>query len=122
MKTVFINLQEGDIKSAQETPINAIITIDKSFIDMTDYIDDDTLGVLLQLQHHQPITTLHLTDVTPYVLLCFDEALHYQGAAYSLKSGTGPFMIHTPYKTLLFVKHPHNLKLNTITKLSHDVH
>ncbi|SDR91127.1 hypothetical protein SAMN04515667_0971 [Formosa sp. Hel1_31_208] len=86
MKTVSIISKENDIKSSQNVPIHAIITLDTAFVDVSNYLNDGDLGILLQLQHHQPITTLHLTDVTPYVLLCFDEALHYKGAAYSLKS------------------------------------
>ena len=122
MKTVFINLKEGVIKSSQNVPIHAIITLDTAFVDLTTYLNDNQVGVLLQLQHRQPISTLHLTDVTPYVLLYFDEELHFKGAAYSIKSGTGPFTIHTPYKTILFVRLPHDLKLNTITKLSYEAH
>ncbi|MEH6536661.1 MAG: hypothetical protein V7719_09725 [Psychroserpens sp.] len=122
MKTVSINLQEGKIKSSQDVPIHAIIPLDTVFVDMTTYLNGNHFGVLIQLQHHQTITTLQLTDVTPYVLLYFDAALHYKGAAYSIKSGTGPFTIHTPYKTLLFVRLPHDLKLNQIQKLSYDAH
>ena len=122
MKTVSINSKEDDIKSSQNIPIHASITLETAFVDMPTYLNNDELGVLLQLQHKQPITTLHVTDVTPYVLLYFDADLNYKGAAYSIKSGTGPFTIHTPYKTILFVRLPHDLKLNTITKLSHDAH
>jgi hypothetical protein len=117
MKTVSINSKEGKITSSQNVPIHAIITLDKAFVDTATYLNDDELGVLLQLQHQQPITTLHLTDVTPYVLLYFDEASNYKGAAYSIKSDTGSFTIHTPYKTILFVRLPHDLKLNTIINL-----
>lgn len=118
MKTVFINFQDGEIQSPQDVTINAIITFDRAFVDMTTYLNDHELGVLLQLQHHQTITTLHLTDVTPYVLLYFDEALIYKGAGYSLKSGSGCFTIHTPYKNILFVRLPHDLKLNQIINLN----
>ena len=122
MKTVSIISKEDDIKSSQNAPIHASITLDTAFVDISRYLNDNELGLLLQLQHKQPITTLHVTDVAPYVLLYFDADLNYKGAAYSIKSGTGSFTIHTPYKTILFVRLPHDLKLNTITKLSHDAH
>lgn len=122
MKTVSINSKEGDIKSSQNVSINASITLDVAFVDISRYLNDNELGLLLQLQHQQLITTLHLTDVTPYVLLYFDAALNYKGASYSIKSGTGSFTIQTPYKTILFVRLPHDLKLNTITNLSYEAH
>jgi hypothetical protein len=117
MKTVSINSIEDDIQASKNVPIHAIITLDSAFVDMKTYLNNNQLGVLLQLQHNQPTTTLHLTDITPYVLLYFDEASNYKGAANSIKSGTGSFTIQTPYKTILFVRLPHDLKLNTMINL-----
>ncbi len=120
MKTVCINFQEDKIKSSQEVPINCIIKIDSSFVDMGQYLNENKLGALILFEHHQLITTLHLTEVCPYVILCFDADLIFKGASYSLKSGTGPFTLQTQYKTILFLRLPHTLKLNTIINLSHD--
>ncbi|WP_033960398.1 hypothetical protein [Psychroserpens jangbogonensis] len=120
MKTVFINLQKDEIKSSQEIPINCIIKIDSSFVDMGQYLNKNELGALILFEHHQIITTLNLTEVTPYVLLFFDANLIFKGASYSLKSGIGRFTLETQYKTILFLRLPHNLKLNTIINLSHD--
>jgi hypothetical protein len=117
MKIVCIRLKENDIISTQEVAINSVISLDSSFIDMATYLNENQLGVFIQLQHHQPITILNLTNVTPYVLLCFDDALHYKSAAYSLKSGTGSFTVQTPYKNLLFLRMPFLIKLNTVLSL-----
>ena len=118
MKTVFINLKDGEINYSQEVIINSIIKLDSSFVDITNHLNQDELGVLIQFEHCQTITTLNLTDVFPYVLLFFDADLIFKGASYSLKSGTGSFTIQTQYKNILFVRMPHNLKLNQINNLN----
>jgi hypothetical protein len=56
------------------------------------------------------------------MLLFFVYNLIFKSAAHSSVSGTGSFTIHTPYKTILFVRLPHDLKLNTLTKLSYEAH
>ena len=75
MKTVFINLKEGEINYSQEVSINSSITLDSSFVDMSNYLDEDALGVLVRFEHDQTTTRLNLTDVSPYVLLFFDHIL-----------------------------------------------
>ena len=77
MKTVSINLKEDDIKTSQNVPIHTCITLDAAFINMPAYLNTGELGVLVLLQHQGPLTLLNLTGVTPYVLLCFDDYLHY---------------------------------------------
>ncbi|WP_297708043.1 hypothetical protein [uncultured Eudoraea sp.] len=119
MKTVFINLKEGEINYSQEVPINCIIELDSSFVDIANYVNEDELGVLIQFEHHQTITILNLTGVTPYVLLFFDDELYFKGASYSIKSGTGSFIIQTQYKNILLVRMPHNLKLSKIINLNY---
>ena len=118
MKSVFINLKEDEITSSQEVSINSMITLDSSFVDMANYINENQLGVLIQFEHHQTITILNLTDVSPYVLLFFDDELYFKGASYSIKSGTGSFTLQTQYKNILLVRMPHNLKLNKINNLN----
>ena len=115
MKKVFIN-------SSQEVLINSIIKLDSSFVDMANHLNKDELGALIQFKHNQPITILNLTDVTPYVLLFFDDELCFKGASFSNKSGTGSYTIQTQYKNILFVRMPHNLKLNQIISLRHEEH
>ena len=48
----------------------------------------------------------------------FDDELYFNGASYSLNSGSGTFTIQTQYKNILFLRAPHNLKLNQIIKLN----
>jgi len=122
MKTVFIKLKEGVNTSSQELTINSIIRLDSSFVEMTNYLDEGKLSVLIQFEHNQPITTLNLTDVTPYVLLFFDDELYFQGASYSIKNSTGSFTIQTQFRNILFIRTPHYLAINQINKLKHDTH
>ncbi len=122
MTTVFINSKAGDITSAQEIPITTSIKLDASFVDMANYINANELSVLVQFEHQQLITLLNLTEVCPYVVLCFDADLMFKEAFYSIKSGTGNFTVPTQYKTLLFLRLPHTLQLNTLINLSHDSH
>jgi len=116
MTTVSINSKEGKTYSSQKVPISNILKLHDSFVDMAKTLGNE-LGVLIQFNHHQPTSLLHLTDVYPYALLFFDEALSFKGATYSIKSGTGSFAIQTQYKNILFLRVPHNLKLSTITNL-----
>ena len=118
MNTVFINSKEDDITSSQEVPINSIIKLDSSFVDMGNYLNENQLGVLMQLQHHQEITLLNLTNVSPYILLFFDADLVFKGASYSIKSSPGSFSIQTQSKNILFLRLPHTLRLNQINNLS----
>jgi len=118
MKTVFINLKEDDIISSQEVPLNYIHKIDSSFVDVINYFKEDELSVLFQLDHNQSNTTLYLTDVSPYILLFFDEELEFKSASYSNKSGSGNFTIQTQYKNILFIRIPYDLKWNKIINLN----
>lgn len=122
MKTVFINLKEDNIISSQKIFVNSIIKLDSSFVDMANHLNEDELGVLIQLEHNQTVAILNLTDVTPYVLLFFDDELDFKGSTDSFKSGTGSFTIQTQYKNILFVRIPHNLKLNKIINLRLEEH
>ena len=118
MKSVLINFKEGENNYTKQVPINSIIKLDSSFVDIAKYINEVDIGVLIQIRHHQTITILNLTDVTPYVLLFFDDKLYFKGASYSIKSGTGSFTIQTQYKNILLIRIPHNLKLNKIINLN----
>ena len=84
---------------------------------MAKSLNGDELGVLIQFEHKQSTTILNVTDVSPYALLFFDDELSFKGATYSIKSGTGSFIIQTQYKNILFLRVPHNLKLSTIINL-----
>ena len=118
MKTLIINLKEDKVIYSQKAPVNCIININSSFVDMSNHLNQDELSALIQFEHNQPTATLNLTDVTPYALLFFDDELCFKGASCSVKSGTGSFYIQTQYKNILFVRMPHNLKLKQIINLN----
>src|SRR5680860_115234 len=122
MKTVFINSKEGNIIFSQKIFVNSIIKLDSSFVDMANHLNEEELGVLIQLEHNQSVAILNLTDVTPYVLLFFDDELYFKGVTGSNKCGTGSFTIQTQYKNILFIIIPHNLEFNKIINLSLKEH
>ena len=117
MKTVFLNLKEGDKTSSKALPVNDIITLDASLVDMANYLNKDTSAVLFKFNYPQVIL-LNLTKASPYILLFFDKSFLFKGASHCITSGTGSFSIRTEYKHVLFVKIPNDLKLDTIVSLS----
>ena len=117
MKTIFIKLKDGNRTSSKAITINDRITLNESFVDMVNYLDKDTVGLLVHFKHQQ-ISLLNLTKVSPYILLFFDENLIYKGATHSIKNGSGNYIIQTQYKLILFIKAPHDLKLEDIISLS----
>ena len=122
MKTIIINSKESNIISSQKIFVNSIIKLDSSFVDMANHLNEEELGVLIQPEHNQTLAILNLTGVTSYVLLFFDDELHFKGSTESNKCGTGSFTIQTQYKNILFVRIPHNLELNKIINLCHEEH
>ena len=91
-----------------------------SFLDMKPIINGKHEVFLLKIRHTNTNTIIDLTYVVPYVLLCFNEQLEFCGASYSLNKEGASYMLQTEYKTILFVKHPNKLILNTINNLSHE--
>lgn len=116
MKTVFLNLKEGNKTSVKTLTINSIVILDEPFVDMENYLDKDTTCVFIHFKHQQN-SYLNLTKVSPYVLLFFDENLMYTGATHSIRYGSGSFGIQTQYKFILFIRMPHHLNLNDILSL-----
>lgn len=113
MKTLTLNLKEGNTASSIAVPIDNSITLDASFIDVVTYFDKGTRNFLFQFNHQQN-SYLNVTDVSPYMLLFFDEEYKYIGATLSIKNGTGNFTIITQHKYVLFLKMPHDIKAHTI--------
>ena len=120
MKTVIIKLKEDEIIYSQKVPVNCIININSSFVDISNHLHKDDLGALVQFEHNKTISILNLTDVTPYILLFFDNELCFNGASYSLNKERASYMLQTEYKTILFIKYPNNLRLNNIENLSYE--
>ena len=102
----------------QHVNIDSIVDLDSEFIDVKSLLKGDKKALLFRLSHSKTTAQLNLTDVTPYLLLFFDEKLKFIGASCSVKSGEGSFTIQTQYKTILFVRMPNNIKLNKIISLN----
>ena len=101
---------------------DSLIETELAFLDMTSIINFKQKVLLLKIRHSKTNTIMDLTHVVPYVLLFFNEKLEFCGASYSLNKEGASYMLQTEYKTILFVKHPNNLILNTINNLSHEDH
>ena len=96
----------------------SIIDLDAEFIDVRSLNKENNEALLFRVSHHHSLTQLNLTDVSPYVILFFDEKLEFIGASYSIKSSEGSFSIKTQYQTILLIRMPNNLKLNNIISLN----
>ena len=102
----------------QEVLVKSMYTLESAFIDVNRYIKDNDEGLLIRIKNKTGTSIINLTNVSPYVILFFEENLEFKGASYSLNSGTGSYCIQTQYKTVLFIKHPNTIKLNKIEHLS----
>lgn len=118
MITVCITTKKGKKMFTQDISINSIIKLDSPFVDVVNHLSKDDLGAWIEFKHHQTNTILNLTDISPYVLLFFDDELCYKGASYSIKSETGVSTLQTAYKHILFLRMPHQLDLKNIIKLN----
>lgn len=78
--------------------------------------DNETL--FLEIEHLQINTHLELSNVSPYVLLYFDNEFSFIGAAYSINELGNSFGIITQVKKILFIKFPIEFQLNTLVNIS----
>jgi hypothetical protein len=104
--------------TVQHIPVEFIFTLKSSFIDINKYLSGNEEAVLIQNKSNNSTSLLNLTNVTPHVLLFFDDELYYKGASYSINSGSGSFTIQTQFKNILLIRAPHTLKLNQIISLN----
>ena len=115
-----------DITLNNETTVtliaDSLIETNLAFLDMTSIINFKQKVLLLKINHSKTNTIMNLTHVVPYVLLFFNEKYEFCGASYSLNKEKASYMLQTEYKTILFVKHPNKLILNTINNLCHEDH
>ena len=102
--------------------VDSLVESDLSFLDMKAIINFKQKVILLKIRHSKTNTIMDLTHVVPYVLLFFNEKYEFCGASYSLNKEKASYMLQTEYKTILFVKHPNKLILNTINNLCHADH
>lgn len=117
MKTVFLILKDGNSTTSKALTIDGLLSLDESFLDISNYLGKDSLITLIHFKQQQ-ISYLNLTKASPYVLLFFDENLMYQGATHSINNGQGSFYIQTQYRYILFLKIPHDIRLEEVIGLS----
>ena len=101
----------------QEVPIDSRVTLDASFINMDNYIKNNDAGIYIQIENKTRTTTINLSNISPYVLLFFDEELFFKGTSYSIKSGTGNYTIQTQYKNILVIRMPLEFDLNEVIRI-----
>ena len=77
-------------------------------------LQDGTSPLYLQINHHHINTVLELSNMSPFVLLYFNEKFDFTGASYSINNGNGSFGINTQAKRILFLHHPINFKLEEV--------
>ena len=77
-----------------------------------------TSPLFLEINHQQVNTLMELTEVSPFVLLYFDEKLNFSGASYSINNGNGSFGINTQARRILFLNHPINFKLDEVLHIN----
>ena len=97
--------------------LNSILEIEKDFVDISKSFNDKTEAVLLEIKHPNIVTTINLTNISPYVLLFFDEELFFKGTSYSINSGSGNYTIQTQYKNILVIRMPLEFDLNKIIRI-----
>jgi hypothetical protein len=101
----------------QEIQVNAMVTTGLSFINVNDHICNNENVILFRINNSLTTSLLNLTNVSPYVILSFDENLEFKGASYIMNSSKGNYSIGTQYKTLLFLRLPNQIKISQITNL-----
>lgn len=106
-----------------QTPIQfeaTVKTTSDTFVKVHE-LQDGTSPFFLQINHQQIITFLKLSEVSPFVLLYFNEELDFIGATYSINNGNGSFGIKTQVKRILFMSHPIDFKLEDVLRLNIDM-
>jgi hypothetical protein len=74
--------------------------------------------LFLEIEHQQLNTLIELSEVTPYVLLYFDDKEKFNGASFSLNASKSPFSISTQCKRILFLKYPISFQLEDVLYLT----
>ena len=113
-------LQKKESLSSYKVKVNSILDLESDLIEVKPFIKSNKKALLFRFSHSKINTQLILTDVTPYVLIFFDEELEFVGATFSIKSGEGNFVIQTQYKTILMVKLPMDFELNEIDFMRYE--
>ena len=88
----------------ENIPLDFMIPIKRSFIDMQKYLYDNEDCVLVVNESESKNVIINLTGVSPYRILFFDKDSQFKGASFSIEEGLGEFRMTTSFKYLLFVK------------------
>ena len=112
-----LSLTLGLYDKFQKVYINSMVTLDASFINMENYIKNNEAGIFIQIENKTRTTNLNLSNISPFVLLFFDEELFFKGTSYSINSGTGNYTIQTQYKNILVLRMPLEFDMNEIIRI-----
>lgn len=119
MHIVELIFKEGLEEYSVTLALDHNVTIESAFIDIKNYVKSPSRCVYLQFKHNQPVTLLHLTNVSPFIFLFFDNDFKYRGASYSIKNEhtKGSYTLQTQYENCLCLNIEHNLKLKNLKAL-----
>jgi hypothetical protein len=81
-------------------------------------LQDGSSPLFLEIEHQKINTVLELSNVSPFVLLYFDEALQFTGAAYSLNGSDSSFGVGTLHKKILLLHYPIDFPLEEVACLT----
>jgi hypothetical protein len=112
-----LSLTLGLYDKFQKVYVNSIVTLDAPFINMNNYIKNNEAGVFIQIENKTGTTNLNLSNISPFVLLFFDEEHFFKGTSYCIKSGTGTYSIQTQYKNILVLRMPLEFDLNEVIRI-----
>jgi hypothetical protein len=90
------------------------ITIENEGFDANLLMTQKETAFLLEKKHSYNITTINLTQVTPYVILQFDENKEFTGATFSLNEMRSPFYIKALAEYFLLLPYPLQFHLDEI--------
>ena len=78
---------------------------------------DNDYGIFVVKEHKFINTILHLTNISPCVILQFDESQKYTGASYSLNMNNSPFTIYSTGYYFLLLNNPLFFELDNVCQL-----
>ena len=112
------NLMQISLKDQATIQLQATVKKTTDTFVKVHELQEGTLPLLLEIEHQQINTVLELTKVSPFVLLYFDDALQFAGAAYSLNGSNSSFGVGTLYKKVLLLHYPIAFQLEEVTHLT----
>ena len=116
MATITLNFKNK--VNNYKTNFNAVnvIEFETSFINLKDYLKEDSEPTLIELKT-QNVSHLNLSNVSPYVLIYFDDSKTFIGATHSVNTYQGDFSINCYNKYVLLMKIPYSINLSELHSL-----